>query len=340
MTPSRIRLLPRREQIDQWLAAVRRATDLSELLEQGLIDPPCRILVLPSTLPVAMADSTRSVSAWVTWPEGSVVIADQDKSPHAITGTVRVNGEMRSTKPIDAHEPHPSPQCTTVTVRTRSELDALATKFMLDATNAEWQMVEALEPFVADAVHRKNARVGQELLGGDREVRPGGEGWIVIDRLIEEEITSQLLLGERGDHADASMVRRMIRRMASSATSSLGRADVATVICRAIDSAAETRVRSRIGDPHVGRLVRRFVRKRWPGLVGIPSAAEVLEQFNAANPQHQLGMKRLLASMSADHVAEVGALPFHDHYRHTAAAGESDDLGGTACALRRAEGAT
>lgn len=156
-------------------------------------------------------------------------------------------------------------------------------------------LASLLQPYARDAVNSASMRVYREIHGIYSDESGASTSDHIIDEIERESVLDQLMLGTR--QTDSVMIR-MIRRVA--ATNITVRKSVMSVMATAIWSGAETQVRQQIGDPHLGRVIRRLARDL-SGLTGIPSvdATNVLEAYKAAFPDQRVGINRVVDALTA-----------------------------------------
>lgn len=149
-----------------------------------------------------------------------------------------------------------------------------------------------LTPYARDAVNRASMRVHREIHAGDAVEAAVGH---IIDEIERESVLDQLMLGTRQTD---SVVIRLIRRVA--ATDITVRKSVMQVMATAIWSGAETQVRAHIGDPHLGRVIRRLARQL-DDLTGVATvdATNVLEAYKREFPDQRVGLGRIIDALTA-----------------------------------------
>lgn len=145
-------------------------------------------------------------------------------------------------------------------------------------------LVKKLGPYTAYAVESAARRVYREIHDLQAMTVP------VIDRLEMETVTDLVLYGDRG--TASSVVTRLVRRVA--ATDAVRKKSLLQVISWAIWSAAETNVRSYIGDPHAGRAIRRTAK-----LIKSRDPEKVLSAFRDSHPGTDVGINRVVSALSA-----------------------------------------
>lgn len=314
---ARARLLPDREFLRQSIAVIRASQDFTRCIEHGGMTTPCTLAMLPSTLPVTLDTGSR-VDMWLSWdgPFGVCLTGGvatgrirHGKGDPSIACAAEIHtGTGKLVTSVNIKD-----RLKAVRLTTDAQRDDLHGRLTMDAAITEWHLLEKLEPLVADAVHRKNLRVGQEVLAGDTP-DPDAPWSAVIDSVSEDQIVSKLLFGVEGSKKP-SAIRRLVRRIADSTKDQLANVDIATHLVTNIDRDAEAAIRSHIKDPHIGRVIRRFVRTTYPD--GVPpdmGLQDLADQYNAHNPGHSVGPERLMSALTAGRQLTVGALAFEERF--------------------------
>lgn len=155
-----------------------------------------------------------------------------------------------------------------------------------------FSLATLLTPYARDAVARASMRVHREIHAADVIEAAAGH---IIDEIERESVLDQLMLGTRQTD---SVVIRLIRRVA--ATDITVRKSVMQVMATAIWSGAETQVRAHIGDPHLGRVIRRLARQL-NDLTGVVTvdASNVLEAYKREFPDQRVGLGRIIDALTA-----------------------------------------
>jgi len=158
---------------------------------------------------------------------------------------------------------------------------------------ARFQLVSALERHVTTLLEASNRFIARELEG---RLGDDAEGWAptvnhgVLDKVALDQIASGLLWG--GDGQNDSVVLRMVDR---AATTHINNQPLGSWFDKNLGARAEEAIRRHIGDPHIGRKIRRLAREMQPG-----SIDELLELYRRANPKESVGRDRVIAALSAD----------------------------------------
>lgn len=152
---------------------------------------------------------------------------------------------------------------------------------------AAWELVMRLEPYVLSLVLGASRRIAAEVgsIGG------------VLDDVAADEVTDELVTG--------GLVLRLVERLAT--TEKLLSQSLGSYLHINLRSMAETAVRRRIGDPHVGRKIRRAFEESGAG-----SMAELLAFYKDRYPSEKVSEKRALAALSAGSLVGANALPFDE----------------------------
>lgn len=152
---------------------------------------------------------------------------------------------------------------------------------------AAWKLVMRLEPYVVSLVAASARRIAAEV----------GQPGSVLDDAAVEEVVSELVTG--------GLVMKLVERM--STTDKLLSQSLGSYLHINLRSMTETAVRRRIGDPHVGRKIRRAFADSGAG-----SMAELLEFYKGRYPSEKVSEKRALAALSAGSLVGASALPFDE----------------------------
>ncbi len=158
---------------------------------------------------------------------------------------------------------------------------------------ARFTLVAELEAHVQGLLEATNRFVAREI---EDRLGDSDEGWAptsnhgVVDKVALEELATELLWG--ADGRDDSTVLRMVDR---AATTPINNQPLGAWFDKNLRARCEEAVRRRIGDPHIGRKVRRLHREQSPG-----SIDELLELYKRAHPRESVGRDRVMAALSAD----------------------------------------
>lgn len=317
-------LLPNRQRLDRWLELIRWKYDLGNIA--GL-DESAVIHALPSHARVINPTTGNSISVWIEWSSGSVIAVPTDSTKPvtvewqihlnrsvAHRGTAQLTGSLLADARVEGL-PEGTVSSTFLATTQRAK-ERHFHRLETAAASAEFEAVAALEPFVQHLVRRKNTRVAVELLYAD-EPPATPEGYpqpVVIDRIGEEEIVTELLWGEPERNSPAAAFR-ILRRAAQ--TGILQNVPIANYLRNQIASAAETAIRRKIGDPHLGRRIRRHLRECLAEERKSISIDELIDDWNAKNPKDRIGQwvaqQALTASNSTSsmgvHLSDEATLP-------------------------------
>lgn len=149
-----------------------------------------------------------------------------------------------------------------------------------------------LNPYARDAVNGASLRVYREIHGLDSDISAARH---IIDEIERDSVLDELMLGT---HQADSVVIRLIRRVA--ATDVTVCKSVMQVMATAIWSGAETQVRHHIGDPHLGRVIRRLARDLgYFAGNGDVDAGSVLEAYKQEFPDQRVGIGRVVDALTA-----------------------------------------
>jgi hypothetical protein len=152
---------------------------------------------------------------------------------------------------------------------------------------AAWELVMRLEPYVLSLVLGAARRIAAEV----------GQPGSVLDDVAADEVTDELVTG--------GLVLKLVERLAT--TEKLLSQSLGSYLHINLRSMAETAVRRRIGDPHVGRKIRRVFAES-----GASSMPELLAYYRDKYPSEKVSEKRALAALSAGSLVGASALPFDE----------------------------
>jgi len=252
-------------------------------------------------------DGRESVNR-IQWDDGKCVVVVDDDHQHTVgwkvedsslpteEGTVTVTPlpegghELTGDLPRLAPGTEPHVEAGFGAAAIRNHLNRLVVAGKQDM----FELVMLLLPYTKKAVDSAARRVYREI----HNVPPTEDAKVipVIDQVEADEVVDRMMYGEPG--SNWSVITRLVRRAA--ATDAVVRKSVMQYVSTAVWTSAETHVRSHIGDPHAGRVIRRLAR-------AIKSAdpAVVLLAFRTTYPDSQMGLGRVQAALTAD--ATVGA---------------------------------
>jgi hypothetical protein len=211
-------------------------------------------------------------------------------------GTVQMTGEV---PPLEADTS--SFDASNLQIKTTEPVNDDAIRRLLKHTVSEgntetFQLVELLQPAVKEVVKAASMRVYREINGVD-DAAPGRH---IIDEIERDAVADGLALGS--ENKSDSVVIRLIRRVAG--TDLTVRKSLFVVMARAIRSGAESEVRRHIGDPHLGRVIRRLARQL-KNLEGdaTADAPKVLEVYKQKFPERGVGIGRVHDALTAGSTA-------------------------------------
>lgn len=196
-------------------------------------------------------------------PRGQIEVISTTTSTVASYGTtVGVPMEIRA------------PVCSTI--ECRQTLDGLVS----DGRNAKWEILHMFEQNLRWNFERALRSVNAEL---------GLDSMPVVDRAASETIQNSILLGDDG--SSDSLALRLIRRCLDG--DAFSRVDPERYVRRALFSGAESAIRRYIGDPHIGRQVRRVSDE-----IQSSDVDRITDEFTHQNPRARLGPGRAKAALS------------------------------------------
>jgi hypothetical protein len=162
-------------------------------------------------------------------------------------------------------------------IQARRTLDDLAS----DGRSARWEILHIFENNLRWNFERALRSVNVEL---------GLDSMPAIDRAASETIQNNILLGDDG--RSDSLALRLINRCLEGEVFS--RVDPERYVRRALFSGSESAIRRYIGDPHIGRKVRKVSDQIQSDDVNL-----ITEEFSRQNPNAKLGSNRAKAALSA-----------------------------------------
>ena len=236
------------------------------------------------TLPHA-AKLSRYASAYIHWSPSIVVEPGAEVSWRIVERGVEQSGSFTVHSPTDIEGSYPDGA---PAPKAGSRKDIVAT-----GAAARFQLVTVLEHHVADLLEFSNRLVARELEGrlGDES-----EGWAptlnhgVVDDVALESLATDLLWGAAAQQD--SVVLRMVDRAAAT---HINNQPLGSWFDTNLRARAEEAVRRHIGDPHIGRKIRRLAREQRP-----ESIDDLIEMYRRAHPRESVGRDRVIAALSAD----------------------------------------
>ncbi len=167
--------------------------------------------------------------------------------------------------------------------RVLAELDRICE----DGRLALWEARQMLERHAEWMLRHRHAAVAAEI-SPERDLH-------LLDATDLEVVRTELLLGDPAGRISPAYDRIIERCLAPSA---FARVDPQRRVMTSLRSVAESAIRRRIGDPHVGRKVRRLLREEtFAGL------AELLACYRERWPGDAIGMRRVAAAVEVMSVA-------------------------------------
>ena len=183
---------------------------------------------------------------------------------------------------IEAHEVYRAiPKVINAASLSRMETRRTLSDLASDGRNAQWEILRIFEENLRWNFERALRSVKTEL---------GLGSFPVVDESAGEMIQNNILLGDEG--SDDSLALRLINRCLEG--EAFSRVDPERYVRRALFSAAETGIRRHIGDPHIGRKVRRVAEE-----INSDDADLVAEEFARQNPKSHVGSRRTKDALTA-----------------------------------------
>ena len=215
----------------------------------------------------------------------------EDSSLDELSGTITVTSSSEFTEIGSAGDALPAEAVTDTSVISDSHARRVLKGLVRTGNDTTFALLRALTPYAREAVHAASLRVYREINGLDLKDRAAH----VIDQVEQETVVDELMLGAE---RDGSVGLRLIRRTAN--TNVTVRKSVVLYIATALWTGAETKVRAHIGDPHMGRVIRRLARQMQTLTPTEPVAPEdVLEAYREQYPEQQIGITRIVDALTA-----------------------------------------
>lgn len=201
---------------------------------------------------------------------------------------------------INAHRNAPPGEVHLITGWNSTDISRHLRTISKRGTEQTHHLANLLLPFTRDATDAASYRVQAEITGAGDEYASH-----IVDKIERDRIADQIILG---DSANDSITIRLIRRVAS--TDITVRRSLMNVMGTAIWSAAETVVRQHIGDPHLGRIIRRIHRSLQAlGPTEEITPERVLAAYREKHPEARLGIGRVTDALSAGASIHAQAMP-------------------------------
>jgi hypothetical protein len=173
-----------------------------------------------------------------------------------------------------------------------------------DGHTAQWEAISKIENHLSWAFERARASVRNELFDG--------QGAVVDDESCTA-IKNEILLGGPTSRQKSTTVLRLLDRCLRPGT--FERVDPERYVRTALVSGSETAIRRYIGDPHIGRKIRRLRAEReWK------SADELVAEYRRRYPNDCLSTHRTYSALSAGQ-AVPQVVPLDDVVSRVAADG-------------------
>lgn len=225
-------------------------------------------------------------AAYLHWSPGIVIEAGTAAKWRAVERGAALSGAITVHSPTDIDGDYPAGAAAPVAVG-RSSL-------IISGEQARFQMVASLETHIEEQLKVANRLVARELEGrlGDEAENwaPSGSNHGVVDTTALEGIATELMWGA-ADKPDSTVLRMVDR----AATTHINNQPLGSWFAVNLRSRCEEAVRRHIGDPHVGRKIRRLAREHSPSTI-----EELLDLYGRAHPSESVGEKRVIAALSAD----------------------------------------
>lgn len=210
----------------------------------------------------------------VIWSDTPIVL-DGSHSVEWVTSGERGEVFVHSDGAVDGALPAPLHEVAPLSVLHKKGIEAA------------WKLSMRLESYLTELVRGASRRVAADV---------GVMGGVLDDAAVEEVV---------GDLVSRGKLLEWAKRLAT--TEKLMTQSMNSYLHINLRSMAETAVRRRIGDPHVGRKVRALFRE-----TKARSMADFLALYHARYPKDAVGQERALAALSAGSLVETNALSFDE----------------------------
>lgn len=231
------------------------------------------------------AANLRAGAAYIHWTPAIVVEPGTEVSWRFTERRVETTGTFTVWSPTDIDGVYPE--------NAPAPVASLRGSLVRDGRAARFELASALERHVTSLLEASNRYVARELegrLGDDPENWAPVVNHGVVDQVALDTLASELLWGADGS-AD-SITLRMVDR---AATTHINNQPLGSWFDVNLQARAEEAIRRYIGDPHIGRKIRRVAREHNP-----KSIEHLLEVYRRANPSESVGRERVIAALSAD----------------------------------------
>lgn len=226
---------------------------------------------------------------WDTTPVGIVMEPGVTASwqsngmGHSGVGITQVTLAPRNALLETALESNSVPAESSVATLNKRELVHALNELVSTGKDAQWALMLQLEPFVVQAVNTAHAYVSAE-------VSPNGQP--VLDATGREQIVSSIMYGDPDKETGESIVLNMLGRCQLDTT--FVNVDPWMYMRKTISSAAESAIRRKIRDPHIGRKIRRLSEE-----LGTRDVEIVMAEYNKRYPKDRLARKRAENALNA-----------------------------------------
>jgi hypothetical protein len=201
---------------------------------------------------------------------------------HSLSGKTEVCAVSTRTAPRDLGEPALDviPDRLEVPTLARPHVRSRLGELVADGRMAQWDVLGDFEQYLDHAFAKAHSAVSAEL----RPLSPRP----VLDASDQEMLRTSLLLGDVG--SGDSAVLRLINRCLE--PNRFTRVDPERYVVTALFSAAETAIRRKLGDPHIGRKVRRFAATR-----RFETVDDLIAEYREVFPKDRLSVKRACSAL-------------------------------------------
>lgn len=215
---------------------------------------------------------------------------------HSACGRMDLDETLLRTRAVlgDDGEPDDEPSLSAVQIARGRTVGHALSRLVDAGKTARWDAVMSLESYVEQAVTGAVRIVSADILSGLAHAQAAPD---VLDETGQEQVRNQMLLGTE-DRAGA--VSRLIERCM--APVAFVKVDPLKYVTTDLRRAAELYVRQAVGDPPIGRKIRRVWRE-------LPDATleELISTYNERHPSDDLSVKRAVRALTAGRDVMAGA---------------------------------
>lgn len=164
---------------------------------------------------------------------------------------------------------------------------AALNRMVEDGKSARWEIIREMEPRVLQTIHKAHSAVSHEIGLSTGIIQP------MLDETGLEEVLSVMMFGyvdERGEERPGSVFRLLNLCQSPSA---FVKVDPLRYIAKHLRRDAESAIRKKLGDPHIGPKIREIAR-RFPNT----DISVVVAQYRKVYPKDRLSTNRAQEALS------------------------------------------